>query len=62
MAQYTDPVNLVQRVCDHPAQIIALQKQITDLQAQQFLPVQCDDIRIENRIRDIEYELAEART
>lgn len=40
VAQYTEPANHVQRVCDHPAQIIALQKQITDLQAQQFLPVQ----------------------
>jgi len=29
VAQYTEPVDLVQMVCDHPIQIIQLQKEIT---------------------------------
>jgi len=33
-AQYTEPQRVVQRVYDHPAKIIALLKQITDLLAQ----------------------------
>jgi len=32
VARYTEPAAMVQRVCNHPTQIIALQKQITDLQ------------------------------
>jgi len=32
VAQYTEPGAMVQRVCDHLAQINALLKQITDLQ------------------------------
>ena len=31
VAEYTEPVAMIQRVCDHSAQIIGLQKQITDL-------------------------------
>jgi len=62
VAQYTEPANHVQRVCDHPAQIIALQKQITDLQAQQFLPVQWIQTERANPVRGLENELGEART
>jgi hypothetical protein len=42
IAQYSQPVRTIQAVCDHPNQIIALQKQITDLQTQQFLPPPCE--------------------
>jgi len=42
VAEYTEPVAMVQRACNHPAQIILLQKHITDLQSQQFVPPQCD--------------------
>jgi len=42
VSQYTKLAAMEQRVSDHPAQIIALQKQITDLQTQQFLPLGCD--------------------
>jgi len=38
MAQYTEPTSMVQRVCDHPAQIIGLQTEILDLTSRQFLP------------------------
>jgi len=34
VVQYTEPASLVQKVWDHPAQMIALQKQITNLQSQ----------------------------
>jgi len=48
VAQYTKPVAMVQRLCDPPAQIIALQKQITDPQTQQFLPPECDHSTFEH--------------
>jgi hypothetical protein len=31
IAQYSKPVRTIQAVCDHPNQIIPLQKQVTDL-------------------------------
>lgn len=34
VARYTEPMAMVQRMCDYLAQIIALQKQITDSQTQ----------------------------
>ena len=34
VARYTEPTAMVQRMCDYLAQIIALQKQITDSQTQ----------------------------
>jgi len=52
---------MVQRVCDHPAQIIALQKQITDLQTQQFLPPECDHLMFEQQLETLRQELEEAR-
>jgi hypothetical protein len=36
--QYTEPVSTIQTVCDHQAQIIALQKEITNLKLPRFLP------------------------
>jgi len=37
--EYIEHTAVVQRVCDHPAQTIALQKQITDLESHQFMPL-----------------------
>jgi hypothetical protein len=42
VVQYSQPMQEVQMVCDHPRQIINLQWQITDLQKNQFLPLQWD--------------------
>jgi hypothetical protein len=39
---YSQPIREVQRVCDHPQQIIDLQRQVMDLQTKQFLPPRCD--------------------
>jgi len=61
VAPYTEPAAMVQRVCDHPAQIIMLQKQITDLQTQQFLPPECDHSTFEQQLETLRQELEEAR-
>jgi len=42
VAQYSQPIREEQLVCDHPQQIIDVQRQITDLQTKQFLHPQCD--------------------
>jgi len=59
-AWYTKPGAVVHRVCDHPAQNIALQKQITDVQTQQFLPPECDHSTIEEQLETLKQELQEA--
>jgi len=51
IAQYSQPAREVQMVCNHPSQIIALQKHITDLQSQQFLPPQCGHTTITQQIQ-----------
>jgi len=61
VAQYTGSASLVLSVSDHTAQIITLQMQITVLQAQQFLPPQCDHTEIETRIIVLTTECDEAR-
>jgi len=61
VAQYTEPVGMVQRVCNRPAQIIALQKQITDLQTQQFLPPECDHSTFEQPLDRLRKELEDTR-
>ena len=61
VAWYTEPAAMVQRVCDHPAQIIALQEQITDLQTQQFLPPECDHSTFQQQLDKSRQELKEAR-
>ena len=61
VAWYTEPAAIVQRVCDHPVQIIALQKQITDLQTQQFLPPECDHLTFKPQLETLRGELEEAR-
>jgi len=47
VTQYTKPVGLEQRVCDHPADIIKLQKDITDIQRRQFLATEGDHTKRE---------------
>ena len=61
VAQYNEPAAMVERVCDHPAQIIELQKQITDLQKQQFLPPECDNSTFEQQLETLRQESEEAR-
>jgi len=39
--RYPEPAELIQRVCDHPAHIIALCKHERDMKAQHFLPLMC---------------------
>jgi hypothetical protein len=53
VAQYSQPIREVQMVCEHPQQIINLQRQITDLQTKQFLPPQCDHTEIEQQIQTV---------
>jgi len=45
---YTEPTDLVQRVCNHPEEIIKLQKEFTDLKAQHCLPPTWDHSEMEN--------------
>jgi len=61
VAQYTEPAAMVQRVCNHQNQIIVLQKQITDLQTQQFLRPECDDSMFEQQLEILRQEPEEAR-
>ena len=61
VAQHTEPTAMLQRVCDHPAQIIALHKQITDLQTQEFLPPECDHSMFEQQLETLRQQLEEAR-
>ena len=61
VAQYTEPKAMVQMVCDHAAQIIALQKQITDLQTRQFLPPECNHLMFKQQLETLSQELEEAR-
>jgi hypothetical protein len=60
VAQYSQPVREIQMVCDHPNQIISLQKQITDLQTQRFLPPSCDHTGYKTQIQDLQNNLEEA--
>ena len=61
VAQYTEPAAVVQMVCDHLAQIIALQKQITVLQTEQFLPPEWDHSTLEQQWETLRQELEQAR-
>jgi len=60
-AQYMEPTETAQRVCDLPAQRIALQKEITDLKSQHFPPPNRDHPRLDERIQHLEHNLAEVR-
>jgi hypothetical protein len=61
VAQYTEPASTIKRLCDYLAQNIGLQKEITDLKSQRFLPPQCDHTEIENQIQTLRNERDEAR-
>jgi hypothetical protein len=61
IAQYSEPVQTVLAVCDHPNQIVALQKQITELQMKAFLPPTCDHTVFEQLIQQLRGDLDEAR-
>jgi hypothetical protein len=61
IAQNTQLVQAIQAVCDHPNQIIALQKQITDLQMKQLLPPACDHMAFEQQIQQLMNNLDEPR-
>jgi len=56
VAQYSQPIREAQIVCDHPQQIIDMQRQITDLQTKQFLPPQCDHTELEPQIQTLRNE------
>jgi len=60
VAQYSQPIREVQMVCEHPQQIIDLQRQITSLQSRQFLPPQCDHTGLEQQIQTLRNERDEA--
>jgi hypothetical protein len=62
IAKYSQPVRTIQAVCNHPQQIIALQRQITDLQTKQFLPSpSCDHSAYTQEIQQLRNNLEEAR-
>jgi len=61
VVEFTEPAAMVQRVCDLPTQMIALQKQITDLQSQQLLPPRCDHLTFEQQLEPLRQKLEEAR-
>lgn len=62
VAPYTESGVLVQMVCDHPTQIITIQKHITDQQAQQFIPPECDHSMLDLQPEMLTRELKEARS
>ena len=61
VAGYTEPAETVQRVCAYPAQIIMLQKEITDLKARHFLPPTCYHLVMDETIPSIEKDLDEGQ-
>jgi len=61
VARYTEPTPMVQRVRDHLVQIIAFQKQITDLPTQQFLPPECDHSTFKQQLETLRQEPEEGR-
>jgi hypothetical protein len=73
--KYSLPIWEVQMVCNHPQQIMDLQRQVTDLQAKQiidlqrqvtelqakqFLPTEFDHIELDQQIHTMTDERAEA--
>jgi hypothetical protein len=61
IAQYSQPVRTIQAVCNHPNQIIAPQKQVTNLQARAFLPPSCNQTTFEQQIQQLRNDLDELR-
>jgi hypothetical protein len=60
VARYSQPIREVQMICEHPQQIIDLQRKITDLQMKQFLPLQCHHTELEQQIPTLRNEWDEA--
>jgi hypothetical protein len=60
VAQYSQTIREVQRVCEHQKQIIDQQRHITDLQTKQFLPPQCDHTELKRQIQTLRNEREEA--
>jgi hypothetical protein len=60
VVQYSQPIREVQMVCEHPQQIIDLQRQITDLPTKQLLPPQCDYTELEQQIQTLRNQRDEA--
>jgi hypothetical protein len=61
IAQYSQPLRTIQAVCDHLNQILALQKQVTNLEMKQFLPPSCDHTTFEQQIQQLRDEVTEAQ-
>lgn len=61
VAGYIKPASMLQRVCDHPAQKIALQAEITKLKIQDFHLPMCNHTEIVNRIPSLINKREEAR-
>jgi len=61
VARLMEPAEMVQRVCNHPKQILSLQKEITDLTAQHFRHPTCDHSGMDWWIGGLEYDLAQDR-
>ena len=54
VVQYIEPTAMVQKLGEHLSQIISLQKHISDLQTQQFLPPECDHSTLGTTVEGIE--------
>jgi len=61
VAQYSQPICEAQIACNHPNQIIDLQRQIKELQTKQFLPPQCVHTPFEQQIQTLTNEWDEGR-
>jgi hypothetical protein len=62
VAQYSQPMRTIQAVCDHPQQVVTLQKQITHLQTKLFLPSpSCAHSAFDQEIEQVKKDLEEAR-
>jgi hypothetical protein len=51
VAQDSQPIRTVQMLCKHPQQIIDLQRQITDLQARQYLRLKFNHTEMHNQVQ-----------
>lgn len=58
VAEYTEHVKAVQRVCDHHEWIISWQKETNKLNAQQLLPGECNNSDIPWGSQLLKYNLA----
>ena len=61
VAQYPKPAAMVETVCNHPAQIIGLQKHIPYLTKQHFLPQECFHWTLEQQLETVGEQLEGAR-